>query len=128
MSKITVSPKAITALATFVLQNYGHIYDTIQAGIVVTGQTYSNVKITAVAIQDLFVETAKVMEAVENEGTLKGIAKKQAVLEFIEKEFIATKAELKAIWKGWREAVANFIDQLISMLNAGRNVLPAFVG
>jgi len=127
MSKIQVSPKAITNLATFVLQNYGHIHDTIENGIALTGQTFGNVKMTAVAVQDLFVETAKHMQAVENEGVLKGIEKKKAVLLFIEKEFIATKDELKTIWNGWRTAVANFIDQLISMLNAGHNVLPAFM-
>lgn len=68
------------------------------------------------------------MQAVENEGVLKGLEKKLRVLEFIEKEYVETKAEIKEIWSTWRQTADWFIDQLISMLNAGRNVLHTFAG
>lgn len=68
------------------------------------------------------------MQSVENEGVLKGLEKKLAVLDFIEKEYVETKAEIKLIWSDWRTTVSWFIDQLIAMLNSGRSVLQTFVG
>lgn len=128
MSKIIFSKSAITSLAAYVLNNYGHISETIEAGIVATKKTYSNSKLTVLAVHEMFQATAQYMQAVENEGVLKGIAKKEAVLEFMVKEYLETKTELKQIWSGWHTTVSWFIDQLISMLNSGRSVLQAFVG
>lgn len=128
MSKITFSKSAITSLAVFVLNNYGHISETIEKGIELTKKTYANSKLTALAVYDLFQETAKYMQAVENEGVLKGLAKKEAVLDFIVKEYLETTAEIKQIWSGWKDTVSWYIDQLISMLNSGRSVLHAFAG
>lgn len=126
--KITFSPKAIINLADFILKNYGHIYETVEKGIEITKQTYRNIKLTSEAVYDLLRTTADYMQAVENEGVLKGFAKKEAVLEFIVKEYLEVTAEIKAIWAGWRTTVSWFIDQLITMLNSGRNVLQAFAG
>ncbi|MEX5441900.1 hypothetical protein WCE14_00715 [Acinetobacter schindleri] len=128
MSKITFSKSAITSLAVFVLNNYGHISETIEKGIELTKKTYANSKLTALAVYDLFQETAKYMQAVENEGVLKGLAKKEAVLDFIVKEYLETTTEIKQIWAGWKDTVSWYIDQLISMLNSGRSVLHAFAG
>jgi ABC-type proline/glycine betaine transport system substrate-binding protein len=128
MSKVTFSKNAIIGLADYVLKNYGHIGEVVEAGIIATKQTYSNSKLTALAVYDLLQTTAKYMQAVENEGVLKGLAKKQAVLDFIVKEYLETEAEIKQIWSGWRTTVSWFIDQLIGMLNSGRSVLQAFVG
>lgn len=128
MSKITFSKSAITSLAAFVLNNYGHISETIEKGIELTKKTYVNSKLTALAVYDLFQETAKYMQAVENEGVLKGLAKKEAVLDFMVKEYLEAKAEIKEIWAGWKDTVSWYIDQLISMLNSGRSVLNAFAG
>lgn len=128
MSKIVFSKNAIIGLADFVLKNYGHISETIQQGIELTKKTYSNSKLTLVAVYDLFNETAKAMQSIENEGALKGLEKKLAVFNFIEKEYVETKAEIKAIWAGWKTTVSWFIDQLISLLNSGRTVLEAFAG
>jgi len=128
MPKITLSKTAIINLADFVLKNYGHISETVEAGIVATKKTYSNVHLTSLAVYDMLQTTAKYMQAVENEGVLKGLEKKEAVLEFIVKEYLETHAEIKQIWSGWRTTVSWFIDQLISMLNSGRSVLQAFVG
>ena len=128
MSKVIFSKSAIISLADYVLKNYGHISETIEAGIIATQKTYSNSKLTALAVYDMLQTTAKYMQAVENEGVLKGVAKKEAVLEFIVKEYLETQDEIKQIWSGWRTTVSWFIDQLISMLNSGRHVLQAFVG
>lgn len=128
MSIITFSPKAIISLTDFVLKNYGHIIETVEKGIELTKKTYSNIKLTSEAVYDLLRTTADYMQAVENEGVLKGLAKKEAVLEFIVKEYLETTAEIKAIWAGWKDTVSWFIDQLISMLNAGRSVLHTFAG
>jgi len=128
MSKVTFSKSAIIGLVDYVLKNYGHIGEVIEVGIATTKQTYSNSKLTALAVYDLLQTTAKYMQAVENEGVLKGVAKKEAVLDFIVKEYLETEAEIKQIWSGWRTTVSWFIDQLISMLNSGRSVLQAFVG
>lgn len=128
MSKIVFSKNAIIGLADFVLKNYGHISETIQQGIELTKKTYSNSKLTIVAVYNLFNETAKAMQSIENEGALKGLEKKLAVFNFIEKEYVETKAEIKAIWAGWKTTVSWFIDQLISLLNSGRTVLEAFAG
>jgi len=128
MSKVTFSKSAIISLADYVLKNYGHISETIEAGIVATKQTYINSKLTALAVYDLLQTTAKYMQAVENEGVLKGVAKKEAVLDFIIKEYLEAEAEIKAIWSGWRTTVSWFIDQLIAMLNSGRSVLQTFAG
>ena len=126
--QVKFSKSAIIGLADFILKNYGHISTTIEAGIVATKQTYTNSKLTLVAVYDLLQETANVMQSVENEGVLKGLEKKLAVLDFIEKEYVETKTEIKLIWSGWRTTVSWFIDQLITMLNSGRSVLQAFVG
>ena len=126
--KITFSPKAIISLADFVLKNYGHIYETVEKGIEITKKTYGNIKLTSEAVYNLLRTTADYMQAVENEGVLKGVAKKEAVLDFIVKEYLETTAEIKAIWAGWRTTVSWFIDQLIAMLNSGRSVLQTFVG
>lgn len=128
MSKVTFSKSAIIGLADYVLKNYGHISETVEAGIIATKQTYSNSKLTALAVYDLLQTTAKYMQAVENEGVLKGLAKKQAVLDFIVKEYLEAESEIKQIWSGWRTTVSWFIDQLIGMLNSGRSVLQAFAG
>uniref|UniRef100_UPI0013A6A5DF hypothetical protein n=1 Tax=Acinetobacter sp. CFCC 10889 TaxID=1775557 RepID=UPI0013A6A5DF len=64
----------------------------------------------------------------ENEGVLKGLEKKLAVLDYIEKEYVETRAEIKAIWAGWSTTVSWFVDQLIAMLNSGRSVLQNFAG
>lgn len=128
MSKITFSKSAIISLAAFVLNNYGHISDTVEKGIELTVKTYSNVKLTSLAVYDMFTATAEYMQAVENEGVLKGLEKKKAVLEYMVKEYVEAKAEIKAIWVGWKDTVSWFIDQLITMLNAGRSVLHAFAG
>lgn len=48
----------------------------------------------------------------------KGLAKKEAVLEFMIKEYLETHAEIKQIWSGWHTTVSWFIDSLISMLNS----------
>lgn len=128
MSKVTFSANAIVALAGFVLNNYGHIKETVIAGIELTKKTYSNVKLTTGSIYRLLSTTAEAMQAVENEGVLKGLEKKLAVLDYIEKEYVATKAEIKAIWSGWSTTVSWFIDQLIAMLNSGRSVLQNFAG
>ena len=128
MSKVIFSKSAIISLADYILKNYGHISETIEAGIIATQKTYSNSKLTALAVYDMLQTTAKYMQAVENEGVLKGVAKKDAVLEFIVKEYLETQDEIKQIWSGWRTTVSWFIDQLISMLNSGRHVLQAFVG
>lgn len=128
MSKVTFSKTAIIGLADYVLKNYGHIGEVIEVGIATTKQTYSNSKLTALSVYGLLQTTAKYMQAVENEGVLKGVAKKEAVLDFIVKEYLETEAEIKQIWSGWRTTVSWFIDQLISMLNSGRSVLQAFVG
>ncbi len=128
MAKITFSPKAIISLTDFVLKNYGHIIETVEKGIELTKKTYSNIKLTSEAVYDLLRTTANYMQAVENEGVLKGLAKKEAVLEFIVKEYLETTAEIKAVWAGWKDTVSWFIDQLISMLNAGRSVLHTFAG
>lgn len=126
--QVKFSKNAIIGLADFVLKNYGHISATIEAGIIATKQTYTNSKLTLVAVYDLLQETANAMQSVENEGVLKGLEKKLAVLDFIEKEYVETKTEIKLIWSGWRTTVSWFIDQLILMLNSGRSVLQAFVG
>lgn len=128
MSKITFSKTAIIGLADYILKNYGHISETVEAGIAITKKTYSNIKLTSLAIYDMFQSTAKYMQAVENEGVLKGLAKKEAVLEFMVKEYLETHAEIKQIWAGWYTTVSWFIDQLISMLNSGRTVLQTFAG
>lgn len=128
MPKVTFSKTAIINLADFVLKNYGHINETVEAGIVATQKTYSNVQLTSLAVYDMLQTTAKYMQAIENEGVLKGLEKKEAVLEFIVKEYLETHAEIKQIWSGWCNTVSWFIDQLISMLNSGRSVLQAFVG
>ena len=128
MSKVIFSKSAITSLAAYVLNNYGHISETVEKGIELTHKTYGNVKLTISTVYDMFTATAQYMQAVENEGVLKGLAKKEAVLEYMVKEYLEAKAELKAIWSGWRTTVSWFIDQLISMLNSGRHVLQAFVG
>ena len=128
MQKVILSKNAIVGLPSFVLNNYGHISVTIIKGIELTKKTYSNSKLTIVAVYNLFNETAKAMQSIENEGTLKGLEKKLAVLDFIEKEYVETKTEIKLIWSGWRTTVSWFIDQLITMLNSGRSVLQAFVG
>lgn len=128
MSKITFSKNAIVALAGFVLNNYGHIKETIVAGIELTQKTYSNVRLTTGMIYNLLTATAQAMQSVENEGFLKGLEKKKAVFDYIEKEYVATKAEIKAIWSGWSTTVSWFIDQLIVMLNSGRSVLQNFAG
>lgn len=128
MSKITFSKSAITSLAAFVLNNYGHISETVEKGIELSHKTYGNVKLTISAVYDMFTTTARYMQAVENEGVLKGLAKKEAVLEFIVKEYLETTAEIKAVWAGWKDTVSWYIDQLISMLNSGRSVLHAFAG
>ena len=41
---------------------------------------------------------------------------------------LETKEEIKAIWNGWRDTVSWYIDQLIALLNSGRNVLQTFAG
>lgn len=128
MSKITYSTTAIIALADFVLKNYGHISLTIEKGIELTRQTYPNSKLTLIEVYDLLQHTAHAMQSVENQGTLKGLAKKLAVLDYIEKEYLETKAEINAIWAGWKTTLSWFIDQLIAMLNSGRSVLEAFAG
>lgn len=128
MPKITYSPKAIINLTDFVLKNYGHIIETVEKGIEITKKTYSNIKLTSEAIYDLFRTTSRYMQAVENEGVLKGLAKKEAVLDFIVKEYLETTTEIKQIWAGWKDTVSWYIDQLISMLNSGRSVLHAFAG
>ena len=128
MQKVILSKNAIVGLASFVLNNYGHISETIIKGIELTKKTYSNSKLTIVAVYNLFNETAKAMQSIENEGTLKGLEKKLAVLDFIEKEYIETQAEIKAIWAGWKTTVSWFIDQLITLLNSGRTVLNTFAG
>jgi len=128
MPKITLSKTAIINLADFVLKNYGHISETVEAGIVATQKTYSNVHLTSLAVYDMLQTTAKYMQAVENEGVLKGLAKKEAVLEYMIKEYLETKEEIKAIWNGWRDTVSWYIDQLIALLNSGRNVLQTFAG
>lgn len=128
MSKIKFSKNAIVALASFVLNNYGHIKETITAGIELTKKTYSNVRLTTGSIYSLLTATAQAMQSVENEGFLKGLEKKLAVLDYIEKEYVETKAEIKAIWSGWGTTVSWFIDQLIAMLNSGRSVLQNFAG
>lgn len=126
--QVKFSKNAIIGLTDFVLKNYGHISATIEAGIIATKQTYTNSKLTLVAVYELLQETANTMQSVENEGVLKGLEKKLAVLDFIEKEYVETKTEIKLIWSGWRTTVSWFIDQLITMLNSGRSVLQAFVG
>lgn len=126
--QVKFSKNAIIGLADFVLKNYGHISETIEAGIALTKKTYSNSKLTLIAVYELLQETANAMQSVENEGVLKGLEKKMAVLDFIEKEYVETKAEIKQIWAGWKTTVSWFIDQLIAMLNSGRSVLQAFVG
>ena len=83
MSKITFSKTAIISLATFVLNNYAHISETVEAGIALTKKTYGNVELTTVAVYDMFKATAGYMQAVENEGVLKGLAKKEAVLDYM---------------------------------------------
>ena len=128
MQKVILSKNAIVGLASFVLNNYGHISETIIKGIELTKKTYSNSKLTIVAVYALFNETAKAMQSIENEGTLKGLEKKLAVLDFIEKEYIETQAEIKEIWAGWKMTVSWFIDQLITLLNSGRTVLNTFAG
>lgn len=128
MSKITYSKTAIIGLADYILKNYGHISETVEAGIAITQKTYSNIKLTSLAVYDMFQATAKYMQAVENEGVLKGLAKKEAVLEFMVKEYLETHAEIKQIWSGWYTTISWFIDQLISMLNSGRTVLQTFAG
>ncbi|OTG68294.1 hypothetical protein B9T25_06325 [Acinetobacter sp. ANC 4470] len=128
MQKVILSKNAIVGLASFVLNNYGHISETIQQGIELTKKTYSNSKLTLVAVYDLFNETAKAMQSIENEGALKGLEKKLAVFNFIEKEYVETRAEIKAIWAGWKTTVSWFIDQLITLLNSGRTVLNTFAG
>lgn len=126
--QVKFSKNAIIGLGDFVLKNYGHISETIEAGIALTKKTYSNSKLTLIAVYELLQETANAMQSVENEGVLKGLEKKMAVLDFIEKEYVETKAEIKQIWAGWKTTVSWFIDQLIAMLNSGRSVLQAFVG
>ena len=128
MSKITFSKTAIISLATFVLNNYAHMSETVEAGIALTKKTYGNVELTTVAVYDMFKATAGYMQAVENEGVLKGLAKKEAVLDYMIKEYLEAKAEIKAIWHGWRDTVSWYIDQLIALLNSGRNVLQTFAG
>lgn len=128
MSKIIFSKNAIIGLADFVLKNYAHINETIQKGIALTKLTYSNSKLTLIAVYELFDEIAKAMQSVENEDLLKGLEKKLAVFDFIEKEYIETKVEIKAVWSTWKTTVSWFIDQLISLLNSGRNILDAFAG
>ena len=128
MPKVTFSKTAIINLADYVLKNYGHINETVEAGITATQKTYTNIKLTSLAVYDMFQATAKYMQAVENEGVLKGLAKKEAVLEFMIKEYLETHAEIKQIWSGWHTTVSWFIDSLISMLNSGRSVLQACVG
>lgn len=128
MPKVIFSKTAIINLTDHVLKNYGHINETVEAGITATQKTYTNIKLTSLAVYDMFQATAKYMQAVENEGVLKGLAKKEAVLEFMIKEYLETHAEIKQIWSGWHTTVSWFIDSLINMLNSGRSVLQAFVG
>lgn len=122
------SKNAIVKLTGFVLNNYSHIRSTIDAGIEFTKKTYQAVKITTGTIYSLFTATAEAMQAVENEGALKGLQKKEAVLIYIQQEYVAAKAELKAVWSTWATTLSWFIDQLITLLNAGRNVMPVFAG
>lgn len=119
---------AIVNLTGFVLNNYSHIRSTIDAGIAFTKKTYQAVKITTSTIYSLFTATAEAMQTVENASTLKGLEKKQVVLDYIQKEYIAAKDELKAVWSSWATTLSWFIDQLITLLNAGRNVMPVFAG
>jgi len=128
MQKVIFSKTAIIGLADFVLKNYGHINETVEKGIELTKKTYGNIKLTSLAVYDMLQATAKYMQAVENEDVLKGLAKKQAVLEYMVKEYLEAKAEIKAIWAGWKDTVSWFIDQLIAMLNSGHHVLHAFAG
>jgi hypothetical protein len=88
MPKVTFSKTAIINLADYVLKNYGHINETVEAGITATQKTYTNIKLTSLAVYDMFQATAKYMQAIENEGVLKGLAKKEAVLEFMIKEYL----------------------------------------
>lgn len=128
MAKITVSPVAIINLTDFLLKHYSHIHDTVIKGIDLTKKTYSNSKLTAEAIFDLLRTTGKYMQAVENEGVLKGLEKKKAVFEYIVKEYLETKAEIKAVWSGWYDTLSWYIDEVIAVFNSGRNVLHTFAG
>lgn len=127
MSKISFTLNAITGLADFVLNNYEQIKTTIKNGIALTIQTYKNIKLSYDEIIDLLRATAGAMQSVENEGVLVGKEKKVAVLDFIEKEYAETRANIKLIWSDWKVTVSNYIDQLISMLNSGKSVLTAFL-
>lgn len=127
MSKeIKVSPVAIISLTDFLLKNYSHIYDTVIQGIDLTQKTYTNSKLTAEAVFDLLRTTGAYMQAVENEGVLKGLEKKKAVFEYIVKEYLETKAEIKEVWAGWQDTLSWYIDQVIAVFNSGHNVLHAF--
>ena len=59
MQKVIFSKSAIISLADYVLKNYGHISETIEAGIIATKKTYSNSKLTALAVYDMLQTTAK---------------------------------------------------------------------
>ncbi|ENV33936.1 hypothetical protein [Acinetobacter gerneri] len=128
MSNIKFTQNAIVGLAGFVLNNYGHIKETINEGIELTKKSVSNVRLTTSAIYSLLTATAEAMQSIENEGVLKGLEKKKAVLDYISKEYVETKAEIKAIWSNWLTTVSWFIDQLIAMLNSGRSVLRMYAG
>ena len=50
MPKVTFSKTAIINLADYVLKNYGHINETVEAGITATQKTYTNIKLTSLAV------------------------------------------------------------------------------
>ena len=123
--KVDYSATAIIQLADFVIDNYAQVKGFIAHGVALAKKTYGNIKLTKDAVLGMFRHTAQVMQAVENEGVLKGIDKKLEVLKFVEMEYVRLNETLHKIWGDWYDALNDFIDDLIAMLNAGRKVLAA---
>ena len=76
MQKVTFSKTAIINLADYVLKNYGHINETVEAGITATQKTYTNIKLTSLAVYDMFQATAKYMQAIKMKVFSRALLKK----------------------------------------------------
>lgn len=63
---------------------------------------------------EIFKRVAESMQAVENEGALKGDAKKATVIDYV-KSIIH---DMKADWSTWQYLVSEFIEKIIKIYNA----------
>lgn len=119
---------AITDLVRFVLKHYRHVRQTIETGITLSQECAHHSGLNVALIEALLLETAQQMQIVEHQGHLKGLAKKLVVMHCIEQQFVSAHRELLCVWEYWKATLSWFIDQVIRMLNAGRHILPIFVG